>query len=165
MPPQPVSFTRQTMKPRDFGAMTGPPEEAAKHYDHSAQTGPQEQRHLRSVHAQVDAISRGDIASLLKDAHDDVQLDVFAPPEFNWIRHAKGLDELRRAVELNLGSVEDQRPEISNVIAQGDSVVLIGRERGTIRASAEAYDVQFVEKFTFREGRLAAIRIVAAKTT
>ena len=107
---------------------------------------------------------RGDIASLLNEAHADVQLDIFAPPEFKWIRHAKGLDELRRAVELNFDSVEHQRPEISNVIAQGDSVVLIGRERGTIRATSEPYDVQFVHKFTFRDGRLTAIRIVAAKT-
>ena len=147
------------MKPRDLGGITAQLEEAARQFDRSSPID-----HLRSVQTQMDAISRGDIASLLNEAHEDVQLDIFAPPEFKWIRHAKGLDELRRAVELNFGSVDDQRPEISNVIAQGDSVVLIGRERGTIRASGEPYDVQFVEKFTFRDGRLAAIRIVAAKT-
>lgn len=151
------------MKPRDLGGITAQLEEAARQFDRRTHPGPLD--HLRSVQTQMDAICRGDIASLLNEAHEDVQLDIFAPPEFKWIRHAKGLDELRRAVERNFESVEDQRPEISNVIAQGDSVVLIGRERGTIRASAELYDVQFVEKFTFRDGRLAAIRIVAAKTT
>ena len=150
------------MKPRDLGGITAQLEDAAQLIERRRHAGPLE--HLRSVQTQMDAICRGDIANLLNEAHADVQLDIFAPPEFKWIRHAKGLDELRRAVELNFDSVEHQRPEISNVIAQGDSVVLIGRERGTIRATSEPYDVQFVHKFTFRDGRLTAIRIVAAKT-
>lgn len=119
--------------------------------------------HIEVVAAQIDAIGRGDLGAVFADAHPDIELEIFAPPEFPWLRKARGLDELRRAVETNFGSVQDQRPEISSVVAQGDTVVLLGRERGTIRETGAAYDVEFVQRFTFREGRLAALRIIAAK--
>ena len=123
------------------------------------------QRHLRSVQTQIEAIGRGDLDAVVVDAMPDVTLDIFAPPEFPWIRRAQGIDDLRRAIEQNFGSVEDQRPEINNVFAEGDTVVLFGRERGRLRGSGQAYDMEFVEKFTFRDGRLSAVRIIAAHVT
>ena len=115
-----------------------------------------------SVQAQIDAIARGDLSAALAAAHPDIQLEIFAPPEFPWIRRARGLEELRRAIAHNFGTVENQTPEIHNVMAQEDSVVLFGRERGFIPSIASHYDVQFVERFTFVDGRLASVRIVAA---
>jgi ketosteroid isomerase-like protein len=120
--------------------------------------------HVRSVQARVEAIGRGDLSAALENAADDVLLEIFAPPEFRWIRHARGIDALRAAIAHNFDSVENQTPEILNVVAEGDNVVLFGRERGAIRETGQPYDVQFVERFTFIEGRLASVRIVAAKT-
>ena len=83
---------------------------------------------------------------------------------FPWLRHARGAGELRRAIQQNFEAVEDQRPEITSVFAHGDYVVLFGRERGRIRATGEAYDVEFVHRFTFRNDRLVAVRIIAASS-
>ena len=121
--------------------------------------------HVQSVQIQIEAIARGDVERVLGEALPDVTLDVFAPPEFPWMRRASGVEELRCALQQNFGAVVNQRPEISNVFAEGDTVVLFGRERGAIRESGQPYDVEFVQKFTFRDGRLAAIRIVAAHAT
>jgi ketosteroid isomerase-like protein len=121
--------------------------------------------HVRSVQVQIEAIARGDIEGVLAEALPEVTLDIFAPPEFPWIRRACGADELRRALEQNFAAVVDQRPEITNVFAEGDTVALFGREQGRIRESGQSYDVEFVEKFTFRDGRLFAIRIIAAYVT
>jgi ketosteroid isomerase-like protein len=118
--------------------------------------------HLRSVQMQIEAIEEGDFEAVLAQALPDVTLDIFAPPEFDWIRHARGVSELRRALEQNFASVVDQQPEIMNVFAEGDTVVLFGRERGRLRATGDPYDVEFVEKFTFRDNRLTAVRIIAA---
>ena len=123
-----------------------------------------ERDHLRAVREQFDAIERGDLDAVLSSAHDNVQLDIYAPPEFHWTRHAKGLVEVRKAIADNFDTVDDQHPEILNVVTEGDSVVLIGHETGSIRATREAYDVQFVHRFTFRDGRLAAVQIVAARS-
>ena len=120
---------------------------------------------IRSVQHQIEAIARGDFDAVLSQALPDVTLDIFAPPEFAWIRQARGLTELRRALEENFGSVDEQRPTISNVFTEGDAVVLFGREQGRIRATGQRYDVEFVQTFAFRDERLAGIRVVAAYTT
>ena len=122
------------MKPRDLGGITAQLEDAAQQFERRTHAGPLE--HLRSVQTQMNAICRGDVASLLNEAHADVQLDIFAPPEFKWIRHAKSLDELRHAVELNFDSVEHQRPKISNVIAQGSPSSAASTPIGTVTTTA-----------------------------
>ena len=40
--------------------------------------------------------------------------------------------------------------------------MLFGRETGTIRATGANYDMEFVERFTFRGDRLIAVQIIAA---
>lgn len=123
------------------------------------------QHHLQSIQTQLDAVSRGDFDAVLAQAHDDATLEIFAPPEFPWIRRAAGASALREALVQNFGSVDNQRPEIRDVFTEGDTVILFGRERGVIRTTGLAYHVEFVERFTFRHGRLAAVRIVAAHVT
>jgi uncharacterized protein len=146
---------------RDLSSVTRRLEEALALPSRSL-AGSDHQANIRSLHGQIEAIARGDIDAFLTHAHDDATLDIFAPPELPWIRHAQGAAELRRALEQNFGSVEEQSPELTNVIADGDTVVLFGRERGRIRSTGQRYDVEFVERFTFRNDRLAAIRIIAA---
>ena len=119
---------------------------------------------LRSIEEQLAAIARGDFAAAMADAVDDVSLEIFAPPEFPFVRQARGRDELIRAMQTNFGALENQQPEIGTVVAQGDTGGLVGRARGTFRETGAAYSVEFVHRFTFREGRLAVIRIIAAKS-
>jgi len=119
-------------------------------------------RHLLSIHAQVDAIERGDIESVLQHAHDDVTFEIFAPPQFPFVSSAHGLEELRAAVMHNFAVVLDQQPEIRDIFAEGDTVILFGRERGRLRDRGVPYDVEFVQRFAFRDGRLASVRIVVA---
>ena len=145
--------------PKDFSSVTGRLQEAL---NLSAELPDSSKARLRIVQAQIDAIARGDIATVLATATEDVTLDIFAPPEFGWIRQAHGAEELRRAIEQNFGEVEDQRPEVTQVYAEGQDVVLFGREQGRIRPTGKPYDVEFVQRFTFRDGRLAAVRIIAA---
>ena len=149
------------MDRKDFSTVTARLQQAL---DQTGLSFPASDPHsnVRSVQVQIEAIARGDVEAVLAEALPDVTLDIFAPPEFPWVRRATGVVELRRALEQNFGAVDDQQPDITNVFAEGNAVVLFGRERGRIRASGQRYDVEFVEKFTFRDGRLAGIRIIAA---
>ena len=119
-------------------------------------------RQLRSVQAQIDAIERGDFESLLRDAHDDVTLEIFAPPQFPFIAAAHGRSELLAAVTHNFATVDEQTPHIRDIFTEGDTVILFGRERGKVRLTGAPYDVEFVQRLTFRDSRLASIRIVVA---
>ena len=118
---------------------------------------------LRSVADQIEAIGRGDLEAALANAVPDVELETFAPPEFKWVSYARGVDALRAALAQNFGSLQNQSRAILNVFAQGDTLVLMGRETGRIRGTGEPYDIEFVEKFLFDAGRLTALRIVAAR--
>jgi ketosteroid isomerase-like protein len=118
--------------------------------------------HLRTLQGALDAIARGDLGSVLDGAVEDVTLDIYAPPEFPFVRTARGADAFRAALKHNFGAVHDQRPEVRDLFADGDRIVLLGRETGVIRQSGLTYDVEFVERFTFRDARLASVQIIAA---
>jgi ketosteroid isomerase-like protein len=117
---------------------------------------------LRSIQEQFDAIAAGDLARVIARADAQVTLEMFVPPELPFILHASGADAFREAVHQNFGAVTNQRPEIRELFAEGNRVVLFGRETGTIRATGRDYDVEFVERFTFRDDRLIAVHIIAA---
>ena len=117
---------------------------------------------LRSIQEQFDAIAAGDLASIVARADESVTLEMYVPPELPFILHASGADAFREAVHKNFGAVTNQRPEVRDLFAEGNRVVLFGRETGTIRATGEHYDMEFVERFTFRGDRLIAVHIIAA---
>lgn len=119
--------------------------------------------HLLTVADQIDAIGRGDFEAALRQARPELELEIFAPVEFPFVRRGRGIDAVRRAIEHNFGAVEDQQPETTNVMGQGDIVVLIGNERGRICATGAAYHVQTVHRFTFVDGALAHIQVIAAR--
>lgn len=146
---------------QDFSAVSAKIQRA---FDTSSSAANREQSHVRAVQAQIEAIGRGDMDAALANAAPTVQLDIFAPPEFDWIRCAIGIEAVRNAIVHNFGTVIDQRPDVQTVVAQADTVVLMGREQGRIRASGVAYDMNFVHRFTFHEGRLVSVRILAAST-
>jgi len=146
------------MSQKDFRGISRQLEQAAKR-------APEEQRaaNVSSVQAQIDAIARGDYQAALAHADPNLELEIFAPPEFPWIRHARGTEAYLAALAHNFGSVEQQTPTIHHVMTQEDTVVLFGDEHGVIRATGAAYNVQFVHRFTFANGRLTRVRIVAAR--
>lgn len=143
--------------PRNFSDATSSLERAA------AERPEDSARHLRWIQNQLEAVERGELDAVLRDAHDDVTLDVFAPTQLPFVAKAHGKAELLAALAHNFAAVEDQRPHINDIFTDGDTVVLFGREQGTVRSTGVRYDVEFVERLTFRDGRLASVRIVVAE--
>lgn len=121
-----------------------------------------EDRQVRAIQRMFEALARADVATFMDGVHPDVDLEIFGPADFPWIRRAHGLTKFRAAVEHNVATVNEPRPEVLNVVAQGDIVVLIARERGRLRESGREYDVHIVYEFTFRDGKVWRIRELAA---
>jgi ketosteroid isomerase-like protein len=143
--------------PKDFQAVT-------RHLGAAADAAPDGARshNLATLQSQIAAIARGDFAGVLQDACEDVSLDIFVPPEFPFIRSAVGAGPFRRALETNFAAVAEQQPVIVDLFSEGDKVVMFGRETGVIKTTGRAYDLEFVQRFTFRDGRLAVVQIIAA---
>ena len=146
------------MSPKKFEDVTRRLAESAA----SRANGDRAAANLLTVRQQIDAIARGEFQAALECAHPDIELEIFAPPEFPWIRRAIGIEALTAAIRQNFASIDDQRPTIHNVVTEQDLVVLFGEERGMIRETGATYHVQFVHRFTFVDGHLKSIRIVAA---
>jgi uncharacterized protein len=143
--------------PKDFHAVTRHLGAAAD----AADDGPRSQN-LRTLQSQIDAIARGDLAVVLQQACDDVELEIFVPPEFPFTRSAIGAGPFRDAVEANFAAVADQKPDIVDLFSEGEKVVLFGRETGIIKSTGIRYDIEYVQRFTFRDGRLAGVQIIGA---
>jgi uncharacterized protein len=124
-------------------------------------------KHLERAHVEVvtrmfENLARGDLDAFVADAADDVELEIRAPAEFPFIRRAVGRLAFRDAVAHNFGTLTDPDPSVLSMIAQGNCVVLFGRDHGRFRATEILYDVHFVYEFLLRDGKVSRVRELAA---
>jgi hypothetical protein len=150
------------MEPRDFDAFAGRVRDSFRDEDHPAPMKPLEESRVKSVQRMLGALGRADLDAFLAETHPDVEMEIHVPPQFPWTLRARGQQELRSLVEHNFATVTDQNPQVLNVVAQGNLLVLMGRERGRLRESGAAYDVHFVYEFTFRDDKVSYVRELAA---
>jgi len=111
---------------------------------------------VRSVY---DAFQHADIETILKSLTDDFEFDVPGPAPFAGRRQGRDgmrqfFDELRRAVQLDQFDVDE-------VLGDGDKVVVLGRERSTVRETGRHYESDFAHVYTLRGGKLSHGRLFA----
>ena len=116
-----------------------------------------EAENVARVRAAYQAVSRGDAEGLGALMSDDVELEIAGHPDLPIAGWWKGRDQVLEGAAGNYGQLEDQRPELLSVIAQGDMVAVIGRERGRLRATGREYDLPWMHLYTFRDGRIVRI--------
>ena|SRR5690349_8074701 len=151
------------MKRKDFSGVTNRLGEAIGQGDQPQSA--ERADNLRSIQRLIDAIGRGDLEAAIANAHPAVRFEMYGPLEFPWVRQATGIEQLRNAIRHNFDSLDQQHPEITSLTTEGDTIVLIGREHGRVKATGAPYRMQFVQRFLFREGRLASITVIAAHDT
>ena len=106
----------------------------------------------------VAAIARCDYPAFEAHLAPEVELEIYAPSDFPFTRRAQGAAAVREAVVANFSKVEEQHPTVLSLVAQGDTVIMLGREEGRLRSTGRSYAVHFVQQFTFRDGQLLAFR-------
>jgi hypothetical protein len=90
------------MKQRDFSTVTKRLERALA--DPPAHDP--EERHLRAIQQQIEAIGRGDLDRAIANAPDRAARDLRAAG-VPWIRQTAGIDALRHALAHNFGAMEE----------------------------------------------------------
>jgi uncharacterized protein len=103
------------------------------------------------------AIERGDLAVVSAYFHDDMHLEITGPPSLPILGRWRGRDEVAAAVASNFAMLKNQRPEIRSLIAQGDTVVVLGHEEGLVVATEVSYAVHWVQVYRFQDGRIAQL--------
>jgi uncharacterized protein len=125
----------------------------------------QERGHVECIKRHFKMLSTADLAGFLDELDPDVDMQLHGPAMFPWIRRASGREAVRAAVAFNFSVVDDQRPQILTVVAQGNLVDVTLRETGRIKATQEPYDVVGAQQFVFRQGKLLHFREFIAPRT
>lgn len=132
--------------------------------DPDAERKPVEARNVETIKAIVDAIARDDYDVLARAVTDDVRLDILAPPDVPFVRRAEGRPQFVDVVKRNFGMLQEQKPVILSVVAQGETVVIMAREQGRYADEGRVYDLHAAQEFQFREGKLARFFEICARS-
>lgn len=88
---------------------------------------------------------------------DDVELEITGPAGAAMVGKWKGRDQVLAAAAQNFALIEDQKPEILSLVAQGDQVAVVARERGQVKATGAHYDIRWLQLFTFHGGKIVRV--------
>ena len=112
----------------------------------------------RTVQRIFEAFGRGDIPAVLEHVSEDVTWKAPGPsavPYFGDRRGHAGATEF--FVQLG-GNVDFEHFEPGAFIAEGDKVVVLGRERGRVRGTGKTFDNEWALVFTFDGGKVTAFQ-------
>jgi ketosteroid isomerase-like protein len=127
--------------------------------DPAADHKPAETDNVRRLQEVYQAVGQGDFdGGYAERLAEDAELEIIGPDVLPLVGRWQGRAAVVAATRRNFDLLTEQQPELQTVVAQGNSVVVVGRERGRWRATGEPYEIHWVQEFTFRDGKLARIR-------
>lgn len=134
---------------------------AFQHGDTNVASKSGEADNTRLVEQMYRLIAQSDFKALGGMLADDVVFEVVGSLGNPLVGYTKGRNQVVEAARKNFHLLEDQKPEIQTVVAQGDTVVVMARERGRFAATGKEYDFYWVQFFTFKDGKVIRIRELA----
>ena len=121
-----------------------------------------EQENVQIVQQLFAAFGQGNIAAVLDMLAEDVDWQTPAtrtePAEISWARPRRGREQVAQFFQEFAEKVHPEPFEQMVFTAQGDRVVVEGRNRGTAKSTGQAYEHDWVMVFTLREGKVARYR-------
>lgn len=117
-----------------------------------------EQELVQAVQEIYAAFGRGDLPAIMGRLGEEIVWDVTGPPEVSYAGARKGRQAVAEFFQVLAQTVEIQRFEPQEFFAQGDTVVVLGRETMKARATQAVAENAWVMVFTFRENRLIRFR-------
>ena len=100
-----------------------------------------------------DSFLDGDIDSVLHAMADDFEWNAPGGAPYNGIRH--GRDQMREFFHELRRWVRVDQMDVDDVIADGEKVVVVGRQRATVIDTGRHFETPWVHVYTLRGGRLA----------
>ena len=117
-----------------------------------------EQENVSFLQGLYGALIQADLDSFADMISPDAEMELFCPREFGFIKRAQGKDTIVQAIVHNFSLLKDQETKLLSLVAQGDTVIIVGREKGKFRETNENYDVHFVQQFTIICGKMKYTR-------
>lgn len=117
-----------------------------------------EQANVETVQQIYAAFGRGDVPAILNAFSPDADWLIPGPPEVSYAGARRGHPEVVEFFTVLAKTVEVQRFEPREFIAQGDTVAVLGHETLRIKATGRVAENDWVMLFTFRDGRVVRFR-------
>ena len=114
--------------------------------------------HLQAVREIYAAFGQGNLPAVLAALADDVEWRVEGPPAIRYAGTRRGRRQVTEFFAALAEAVEVERFEPRRFIAQGDCVVVLGCEQLRVRSTGRTVRDDWVQVFTFRDGRVAHFR-------
>jgi ketosteroid isomerase-like protein len=145
------------MSENKFNAYINSIERLFRSGDSKASEKLEETSNIRLIQNLIMAIGLDDLVAVGELLAENVSLEILGPAEMPFIRKAKGREQMLEVIKQNFGAVQDQRPNISAVIAQGDTVVVMLEEEGEVRTTGMRYRVKGLQRFVIRDGKVELV--------
>jgi len=114
-----------------------------------------EQENLKVTQRLITAFSEGHLQEMLTYLTDDVEFRVCLPEEIPMGGLFRGPEGVLKFFENHKKLLDMEWEKHEHTLAQGDVVVIIGRERARIMPHGRIYEEDFALSFTFRDGKIS----------
>jgi ketosteroid isomerase-like protein len=117
-----------------------------------------EQQNIECLKRFFSALARGEFEAAFVLMTDDAEYSMYAGGAIPFQMSGRGRVAVQTGVRNNYSAIAFDDVEIDSLIAQGDVVVVIARQRGRWRASQVEFDERILLRYGFRDGRLCSYR-------
>lgn len=121
-----------------------------------------EQENIKLIQTMFAAFDRGDIPTVLgmvaEDADWQSPVTGAVSEKISWAQPRQGRAEVAAFFQELNQQMQLERMEPLAYTAQGDRVVVEGRNRGTVRATGRSYGHDWAMIFTLRQGQIVRMR-------
>jgi len=126
------------------------------------QSSPQE--NVAVVQRQLEAFGRGDIHSMIENCSTDCEIHSPGPAIIPYSGTMKGHAEIRGYFEKLVSTQSDPKLSVSQVLAEGTSVVLIGNYSAHVKSTGITVDTPVALAFEIRDGKITRYTALADTT-
>jgi ketosteroid isomerase-like protein len=117
-----------------------------------------EQANVAALKAFYHAVAEGNFAEAQNYLADDIEFELYGLEPLPYVMKAQGLKDVMVGIEQNFGNTEWTAADIETLVAQGDQVVLIGREAGRHRATGNAFERRAVLEYQLQNQKIIRYR-------
>jgi hypothetical protein len=117
-----------------------------------------EKENLRIIQQAYAAFGRGDLPGLLALLSSDVEWQHPEVANVPWAGSFRGTDKVAGffAAVAKAADIESFEPQ--HFIAQGDRVVVLGRERVRVKSTGRSYETEWAHAYVLRDGKVTQFR-------
>jgi ketosteroid isomerase-like protein len=113
-----------------------------------------EQQNVEIVKRGYEAFGRGDIEGLLALFDENIDWTTPGPPEVPFSGQRRGRAAVGEFFRLLADTLDFQRFEPKEFVAQGDTVIVLGEDTSTLKSTSTVLDFEFAHVFRVRDGKI-----------